>query len=55
MFKVGQFKITRQPSQLIARTAKPDEKLVFGIIADIKENTPENLVNLKAILEHFVQ
>ena len=45
--------MTRQGAKLSAATAQPDNKLTFGVIADIKENTPENLSNLKLILAHF--
>jgi Icc-related predicted phosphoesterase len=54
-FEAGGFTMTRQGSKLMAASAHADDKFVFGVIADIKENTPENLANLKHILAHFLE
>lgn len=52
-FSYAGFEISSQGTQLNAKSAKPDKEFTFGVIADIKENTPENQVNIKKILEHF--
>ena len=49
------FEMTAQGTQLTATSATPDKELIFGVIADIKENTPENQVNIKKILAHFAE
>jgi Icc-related predicted phosphoesterase len=54
-FTAGGFDINQQGAQTTASSAKPDDKLVFGVIADIKENTAENQANLKLILAHFAK
>ena len=54
-FEAGGFDMNQQGAQVTATSAKPDGKLVFGVIADIKENTSENQANIKLILEHFAK
>lgn len=49
----GHFSVVRTGSKLVATSKAPDDTVVLGVIADIKENTPENIANLKAIIAHF--
>lgn len=51
--EAGDFKMTTTGTKLEAKTAAPDGKLVLGVVADIKENTAQNVSNLKSILGFF--
>jgi Icc-related predicted phosphoesterase len=40
-------------SRLVETSTDQDDEIVIGVVADIKEDTPENIKNLKAILDFF--
>ena len=50
--KVGDFSVVRTGTKLVATSTGAPE-LVVGVIADVKENTPQNISNLKKIIAHF--
>jgi Icc-related predicted phosphoesterase len=39
--------------KLVETSADPDDQAVLGVLANVKEDTPENMKNIQAILEFF--
>lgn len=42
-----------QGSKLKETSTDPDDQVILGVVANIKEDTPENIKNLQSILEFF--
>jgi Icc-related predicted phosphoesterase len=51
--KIGKRSFRRTGAILTEVGGHPDKEIVFGVIANIKEPTPENLFNIKRYLEFF--
>lgn len=45
----------RKGATLTEKTTDPDDTMVVGVIADLKEDTPENLANIDRFLSFFKQ
>ncbi len=53
--KIGAREWELRGSTLVEKTTDPDETMVIGVIADLKEDTPENLGNIDKFLSAFKQ
>lgn len=53
--KIGARDWELKGSTLIEKTTDPDDTMVVGVIADLKEDIPDNLANIDKFLAHFKQ
>jgi Icc-related predicted phosphoesterase len=54
-FKIGNKEWELQGSTLVEKSSDPDDMMTIGVIADLKEDTPENLSNIDKFLLFFKQ
>ena len=52
-YEIGGRTFEQTGAKLQETSTDPDDQTVIGVLADIKEDTPENLKNILAILEFF--